>query len=555
MKHFIRNCSIAIALTVGASSAQAVTVAEAQAGTQVYVSGATAPTIVFNRYLTLSDVDGGIFTAGTIRRFEGTTSAGGSDASITCGEVTTAAASGIGALTAGDVVCIHKGDHGSGDGTGPVANSTTVDFLDISAVGSTDCAASTAAAAGTIPDLGNHAALDIHNGCSAESLVVPHAGVADVEPRLFFVDPASLDSDSLFAIIWGLPVSIPWYQTLQAVQFPNTSTCNPANANYDSGDGVADGVADEAACVPSMKANDVRTWFTGGFTDIKFYLDDNGDFITANADVVAAGLAPADYDGNPATDQAYLCRRRTGSGTQASYEAIYLRQRCEAGVLGMSLPNSTEDLTGTGTPTDVDAGGDGLNVDPSANAAKALETVFAGRGSSDVRECLDGHSDAGTYAIGIFSTEANPLEESNPQRDGYRHVRVDGVLPSTLNAVEGHYEWLTELVCNTRPGEDTSVDEVEIARELVCDPAPASSLLSDFGVIDQPWGQGGILALNNTAGNGIPQGTFPLDDADVAANPTWLYTKSAGAAGTNNCNPPVKGSTGFVFTPANVDSQ
>ena len=550
MKFQLKNVVIAAA-AVGsmlAASAQAVTVTEARAGLQVRISGATAPTETFNNFILLEDTapaDGnaeGVFSNNTILRFTG--SFGGDDQSITCGEITAdfaAAANttngGGSSFAADDVVCIHKQDGGSGDGTGPVAAQSNLPFLDIDTVGP---GAGGCAAVAQPEDFSGAGiqAYEYYDGCTAGINVPADAGIADVEPALFGVS-SGLDSLGVFAIVWGMPVTHPLYRALQEVQF--TGTCQPSNADYDTNasptfDGDTElslaaphnfdhNVDYSAECQPSMKSQDIVSWMTGAIGNTLFLFDGNGTSLASNANVPTPGGGTA----------AYLARRRTGSGTQASYDALYLRDRCESGVAPMSVCN----VPGC----DNDAGEDGnTQCFVLRDGTVVGGTVFAGNGTGDVKECLTNATVNGYWALGIFSTENVPTTETAlsgglPSRYGYAHVKVDGIQGSLLNAGTGRYPWVTELVCNTPSGAVPGTLDSVVGR-TICNIAPAEDLLATVNLAnnDHPWGQGGVLGLNTVPGNQFAIADYPLDESNYDADPIWLYTNSL-SGNTNNCQP------------------
>jgi len=66
--------------------------------------------------------------------------------------------------------------------------------------------------------------------------------------------------------------------------------------------------------------------------------------------------------------------------------------------------------------------------------------VFAGLGTGDVRECLDGHAQFNRWAIGILSTE----NVGNNGNRKFRFIKVDGSAPTLLNAYLGRWPHVTE---------------------------------------------------------------------------------------------------------------
>ena len=597
------DCTNSMPGQAGGDALTQVTCAEAASGLQVYIGGASAPDGTFVVGTGLTPADGGIFVEGSIRRFEG--SASGTDSSVTCGRITSATVTalstdGVGSnpTLTGDVsvVCIHKSAHGSGTGNGPLVASTPVNFLDISML-ATDCPASTE----TLIQPNSTSAIEVHTGCDAATTIAQNAGASDVEPALFELDPSTLSTGSIFALPWQIQVSTPFYLALQAAQFPASDRCNPTNAMYDaSGDGtvligdgtsstpvgttsmaasLSAGVSVDPACIPTLTENQVRSiMVAGSMVFAEEMVDGSGTSLGSAAAAISpfstaiathgqasaisdptitdeADLAAREDefdDGTLTTTQAtntspfgspiWLCRRRVGSGTQASFEATWLRERCfnpASGGVTMRPQGHPEsnDLPG--------GSGDGRQIAPSLIGTTDINgTTFGGEGSSDVVECLERASNAGIFAIGINSNERT-YDEENEDRNNWRTVKVDGVLPGAIETTTGKWDKFSEIVCNTRPGEDSSILEAEVAR-LVC-----SSLGSvSTGLIDSAnheWGDGGPMELSSTGTNFIPQATFAggLTAVEYRAAPINHYTKQL-SGGTNNCAVPVKNaSPGF----------
>ncbi len=586
----MKKLSISLAALAGmvAGSAQAyVNIADLSSAPIVQISGATAPDNTFASYLLLNEASGGIFQDDSIRRFTGDTD--GNDFTITCGTPTAAVVSGNSAAAtfedaAGNTVtlststplCVQKVAHGSGQGTGEILAGSQLEFGNLTAIvacaststtddnvassasettfrnGSCTQTITTTAVAATSSDSAYilHAGFD---GTEIEDLtVLADCGVADVEPALFFEDSADFDSTSIFDIPWGMQVSIPFYYALQHAQL--TGDCVPGSTDYDTTDGDADGVAREAACVPSLRLSDVRGIFTGDLADAREMLDETGTAIMdltavttqTGIDVTGAYSGSSSLQGGQENDAVtpvpaqvnsaypiYLCRRKNSSGTQASYEAKFLRQRCMTGGLQMAA--------GDISPGNTTSGGDGKLANFLGSATG--ERVFANSGSSDVSECVTNATVQNVWAIGINSTEKVAEEESaNGGKEGYAHVKIDGVLPISLNVTTGYYPFFSSLSGNTRATESTGGGAPELCREEIFDKAGLSSILqgvqSDFV---HGFGQGGPMASADKSANSLPLTTYGsgLSNSEYIVNPVNNYSVSTSGQ-LNNCAEPTK---------------
>lgn len=596
----MKKLSISLAAMAGmiAGTAQATPVAIADLATApiVQISGATAPDETFASFLLLNEASGGIFEDDTIRRFTGGAGDGTDhDFTITCGMPLASVVTGNSApatfkdasgstvtLSESTPLCIQKVAHGSGQGTGEILAGSELEFANLASI--VGCASittsddnidsedsdttfggpdrsdtnqtlcsqtiSTTEVASTATD----SAYILHEGFSGSEIddndVLADCGVADVEPALFNEDSADFDSTSIFDIPWGLPVSIPFYYALQHAQL--SGDCIPGSTNYDTTDGVADGVAREAACVPSLRLSDVRSIFTGDLSDAREMLDETG-FAIMDLDAVAnqAGIdVSGAYSGNsdlqggrennavvPVPAQVnnaypiYLCRRKDSSGTQASYEAKFLRQRCMQGGGQMEAGDIAPGNTSGG------AGGQLANF----LGSNAGERVFANDGSSDVSRCITNATVQNVWAIGINSTEKVARTEGSG-KGGYAHVKIDGVLPTSPNVTTGYYPFFSSLSGNTRSGESTAGGAPELCREEVFDKAGLASIIVGMqsGFV-HGFGQGGPMASADKSANSLPLSTYTggLSDSEYAANPVNNYSVSTSGQ-LNNCAEPTK---------------
>lgn len=502
-----------------------------------------------------------------------------------------------GKINAGNLAEFYKADTGSGFGVRPFVPvaGVTVTFPIVAngniSTSLTDCAYNTGSK--------NYDCANVDTLANVENLgidpdpVTFHTldmGTSDVEPALFGYDgPPSKSAGSL---IWGLPVSIDLRDALQANQFPTSSVCNPGNAAYNSTATVigADGSTvvsvqdlngasnvpanelpgnpvtnrESEACQPSLQREIVTSLLTGQITDWRRILNTKGELISATG--ATAGTLPR---GNDYT--VYVCRRGSSSGTQASYEAMYAKQRCTSNVSPITAPNLGDAVKGMDAFAAVTCPGMGAGCGaPAGDLFTPATRVFAGAGTGDVRECLTLHSQDptnsngdGTWAIGIFATE-NVADDTRvgdsafgtmPVRR-YRHIKVNGMIGSLLNAANGAYPYFSEVALQTN--QTTSADPkaksmaernamVLAFQTAVSTPSVLAGINSSF---IHPWGQGGFMAAMDSAGQRYALSTYPLNAVEVQTTPLIPLIKHP--LGTvNNCQEPVHagGSQFIVATP------
>ncbi len=488
-------------------------------------------------------------------------------------------------LSSATPLCIQKVAHGSGQGTGNVGNSIALNFADLTKILSPAgailqeddgtgtlvdiCDAGTVVnASATNSNLQDYT---LHSCRDVDTDFVPDCGVADVEPALFNEDPTLFDSGSTIDIPWGLQASLPLYFALQAVQFAGTD-CDPGEAGYASASDNTDGVRRVAECQPSLSLGVIRSIFSNDLVLADELRDDKGNplrlapdlyngGVIANGPLVITGVTQDDsfapipggvsgldttetfYPGGdgevspvPAANAdtnhlVYLCRRKNSSGTQASFEAKFLRQRCEPGVT-MATGNMPGSFNLAG---DNSGNADFLGTGGTLN-------VYENDGSSDVTQCMDQATIQNVWAIGINSTE-KVSGDDNVRRDAWEHVKIDGVSPTSLNVTKGYHPFFSSVAGNTRAGEDSSGGAPELCREAVFDSASSAAVISG-GLAPRfthGWGQGGALASADKAVNNLPIATYAggLTEAELTSNPVNQFSVATSGS-LNNCAVPTK---------------
>ena len=477
-------------------------------------------------------------------------------------------------ITAGTKAEFYKVDTGSGGGVRPFVPvaGETVTFPNVNGgnVSKTACPLNTTSGNYDCANLdlaADEDVRDINNGLDM--------GTSDVEPALFGFPTTNAYVQDGGSLLWGLPVSIDLRDALQAHQFAASSVCNPANAAYNSQathpdaspmtdlNGVAVSNRESEACQPSLQREVVNSLLTGQITDWRFILNSKGEFLSATG--ATAGTTPRGGDYT-----VYICRRGNSSGTQASYEAVYAKQRCTSGVALIKTPDLGDLVKGADAFAQVTCPGLGHACGaPAGDLFTPATRVFAGGGTGDVRECLTLHSqDAtnsngdGTYALGIFATE-NVADDARvgstafgtlPQRR-YRHIKVNGMMGSLLNGANGQYPYFSEVTIQTHAnGAGPKSDLMRAAmvdsfKQAVSTPSILSGINEKF---IQPWGQGGFLAAMDSAGVAYAPTSYPLNASEVRALPLTPLSKHP-TGSVNNCQEPVfQGGTRFIVaTPEN----
>ncbi|MEL7311208.1 MAG: hypothetical protein AAFN07_06855 [Pseudomonadota bacterium] len=444
------------------------------AANQLYISGATATDQALYQITILAT--NGICEPGTADVYIDTDGLQATDAND---QFMVACEGRAGSSVAGQNILIAKESNGgSNNGTRNVARSIPLDFIDPQAP---TCATTGIA----IPAGGALAAYTLNNECSGVAAVVPDAGVADVEAALFSTttpaDIAALQADPLFQIIFSPAVTLNLYRALQAAQ-GLTQDDDPAN-------------------VPNLTRGQLSRIFNGqAFTWDEFFTNTGAAFLPG--------------------EDVYVCRRGNDSGTQASFAAFVLNERCNTSVTTFVAPDDLSCLAGGCDYTNAAFGGD---------------FIFAGDGSGDVRDCLDDRFSNDLFGIGVLSTntEINDIGATSRQ---FRFIGIDGAAPTLQETANGGYHFVTENVLNTlRVGGPTGT--VAALVNEIGSTIGTPSIIADINVDSQnPGGDHGILGRAN--GITIVENPAPVSIGDMRSNPVSSFARDVGGS-TNNCEPVV----------------
>ena len=386
---------------------------------------------------------------------------------------------------------------GSGNGVGPVV-SGNLTFLDI---GNGATPPAPCASGGSMTGTGLLAAT-VWFGCTLTTPLHPDAGLSDVNPELLNTDTnvtGQLTASALVTVVFSPAVSLNLYRAMQRASGLQFNCAIDADAN-----GIPD--CDEPANVPSFTPSQLRalfTQFTASWGDLR-----------TDANVALNAVNP------PGRDTVFICRRGNTSGTEATFEALLLNQRCTSGVQGMALP----DVIAT------------LNGGTAWNAGHINETVFAANNSGSVASCLAAHDANNDWAIGVISTETLLTSIGGNGGVGpgaFRYPGINRANPDLLSVVSGNYELWTDSTWNVK-----TVPGLAGTKKAISD-----WLVGNFGTevpnvdagLRHVTGDGGLLS-EPFAPNAPP--LPPFNVASVRANPTNTASHAPLGA-TNNCNPPI----------------
>ena len=516
----LKQLSAAIAVAIGAAAlttpAHAVTPGAVPSANRVYVSGATAT----DNALKALFLRAGTGTAPAVCRSPTTATAGTIDVYIDGTDVTKNTSTAIlctlnvavGSLAAGSNVALVKESAGGSDrGTVLVAEATAITtFRSLDDL--TGCSAGTTVTANSNTSFPSHQEFVLHSGCTASQSPAVNAqiGVADVDPQLFNVGTSAitkaqisrLTADPLYQPMFGVAVSLNLYRALQRAQ---GKTLDDTGAN-----------------LPTLTTGQVRYLF-----------QDLGAQSWGDAVVSSTGVPITDTsftNGVTVSSQVYVCRRGDESGTQASTAQYFFNERCALAAGAQKFANATN--------------ADQQNGEVFTRASSEAFTVFANKGSGDVRTCLDAHNDVDHFAIGLLGSESvyngpgslGGLAHAADGTGQWRYVALDGRKPTLEEVANGHYDFVMENVLNRRKSAYNGFPVISGPQLAVYNYVKSS--FANIDVIKT------LLITANTHGttgglagglSGIPN-AVPVSTTTLLANPVSAFTKSPNGT-ANNCGP------------------
>jgi hypothetical protein len=489
--HFVQQVVLAAVAAVFATSAYAIDVSNYSTDTRVanvYVSGSTAANIVLEQEF-IHPTAAGISavcdaTAGPIDVYSDTVDTRNPLAQlfIYCAPISSL---GI----AGNVALFKESTLGSVNGSKPLiaiakGGANTLPFVNANTLQDLNC---DPGVAGVLPGAQPYT---FHANCVFPievPKVVITGGISDVEAPL--VGTTATDATKYLnrapgrAVVWAVPVNLPFYRALQTAQ------------------GLAN--TDVAATVPSLTHAQLAAIYSQQITD--------------PAQIVGASDAPIKAPGSILG----ICRRETGSATEAAAELQWLGEGC--GVSDLVIP-----------------AGDNVNVFEVMSTGRmgaCLTALDQGGFVSGVRLPA-----AGRFAIGMASSENGPaLWGPGPQLPSgaptdVRVIAVDGALPTLENVVNGSYPFFSEGVLYNISSALYTGHPKQVW-DFVKQTFSAHGFLSNSNkAFVNYWGQSGNLTPPTL--DPSSQATIPATFASVQSSPINALTKSPNGV-VNNCDPAV----------------
>jgi ABC-type phosphate transport system substrate-binding protein len=434
---------------------------------------------------------------------------------------------------------------GSAAGVNPLVGGTegsTVEYLNPDVSVNTSCVKG--ATNGNIQDIN---CTWTSGSATTSKAVISDLGVSDVEPILFqgdntpsgfaamtTTDVAKLTVKPSATQVFGVVVNTKLRNALQISLYSPTNKCNPTNALYSLdklGNATTDPklrVGESAACMPSLTTSTIASIFAGKLVSWKQIYTATTTATTGLVvgtsnifdNVPASGTGSAD---KAASDRIHICTRTNGSGTKASFSAIFLNDICSD--TGYAHPVETSTLPESILAAQVH------QMSSGGNLAECLSELNNGNyntaGGFSTANLPSGITGA-RWAIGIQGTENN-ASISGTTGD-YRFIKIDGFEPSLVNVANGKYKNWSELTFQYNnvhyAGLDSSTKS--LVDELVTQAAnPTVMGITNVAAL-QSWGQSGFMA--------VPQAFAPASSAAIV--------------GTKPVNPLSRGSKSPAYAPS-----
>ncbi|HSB95111.1 MAG TPA: hypothetical protein VLC91_01600 [Spongiibacteraceae bacterium] len=284
--------------------------------------------------------------------------------------------------------------------------------------------------------------------CNPLNLVdkIADAGVSDVEPAMF-TGPNLIPVGADYGTVIGdagtfslTPAQLAKLKVspMSAVTFGVVVTTDLRNT-LQKAQGKTVG-SDLIADMPSLTSTQIRSLFSGAISDwSQFTVLDTASGTWKTLDQLTTSTL--------ATTGVNICRRDSGSGTQAQANALFLRAPCGNG-LNPVTDNSSTSLHIAYLPTGAAAGATSVNAFDSAinDATPGLALVHEGSASGDLTACLR-DLENGKASVAAGKAWGIGIQGVTSADNAFRFVAIDGVTPTLNNVASGkYYDWAVNSI-------------------------------------------------------------------------------------------------------------
>jgi ABC-type phosphate transport system substrate-binding protein len=469
---------------VNTASALDISTYNSATAVNVYISGSTALDNTLVNAAIETSGPGGLCQSGTTDIYYIGTTGSYTQRMIFC------SASSSAGIPAGTPLAIYKESTvGSANGVQPLILAASggpsgVSFLNPTAI--SDALCPTVATVASTGDFGSYVN---HSGCPTSAFtanVTPTGGFADVEAAILQTAQGAKISASAASTylnnaptldqVWAVAITKNAYYAIQAAEGLTSPSDSPANA-------------------PSLSKQEFASLISGNVYGWS-----------------AFGLSPTD-------DNVYVCRRDKGSGTEASFEAYFLGERCSVSSLQVPSEGST------------------VWANASGGAMRScLQHMYAGGTQTAFYSTATHLFPAGAqYAVGFLNTEITAANLSGAS-DSFRLIAIDGVLPTIANVQNGFWPYFSTGVAYTIKGSSGNATNAFKALQSKIG-HPVWTADSNTSYATNPWGIVGDVSPAGLYAATTPP-AVPATAATAKTNPTNAFTKTSSTF-VNNCDTPV----------------
>lgn len=508
MKKLILGAAVSTALFGGAAQAaitvdgNGIPVINAATTYEIFLSGSSAAQPFIESLLTSSKVPVAnriCDSSQLIYKFSDTATLGKDQNAYLC--VLNTANPALKGLAAGktNLLIYKRNNGGSAQGVTPVVADTAIDFLKVDTAANCAVAATGVAGASFTKLNCEYTAGNV----AVSNPQKPDFGISDVDPIQFQGDntpsgfaPVTADDVKKLTVkaaasqIFGIAVSTKLRDAMQQAQFGVTHKCVGK---------------EDAKCMPSLNSVQLASIFTGKLNSWKQLKLANGSDLFSYASAA----------NKPTSDRLHICRRTSGSGTQAQLGIKFMGYPCN--------DVATQGAIDTGALPETIAKAQVHAMSSSGAMSECLSELNSGTDSV-------GTSFNNTYgvrwAIGIQGTELNANRASD-----WRFIKIDGAEPTLDRVIRGKYKDWVELTYQYNNTHLFDTSEKAIVDEVIKESGnPVVMAATNLAAVHS-WGQSGFLAT--------PQ-SFPAVATGLisAANPVNPFSHGTTEAATNNCRMP-----------------
>jgi hypothetical protein len=415
----MRNFKIAagVAAILGASSAFGLA-----PGTATTLNLTIAGSSAFRDAFKTEFTGGGYCVAGTVDNFVASSTNSPDFRAYSC---TLASAAPVPSADFGKTVTVwYRSEDGSIMGVAPLVKNITIGRLDNSAANCTGASPNW-----VCPVVGYNATND--TATSGLTYAKVQLGISDVEP-------AALSGEN-----WGGQFTFLGADPGQPFVINNV-TAKPVIGQVFS---IVVSKAGPTAAVTNLRRQDITSIFTGVYSDWS---------------------SVAKADGTPmAAGAITVCRRDTGSGTQASASIYFNGYGCS--------PASYPFVT---------------------SPAPFGNPIVTNLSTSEVKTCINNAATAGNGAIGIVAVGNTPTSGTT--------ISIDGIAPSADAAALGTYQYYMESTFNTPKLYAVPSGEAALVTALSNRLSLNSTAPTNVALVSLPAGNTPTLPLTHGATNGVP---------------------------------------------------